>query len=221
MTLAYDPREAVDTLRRRDRKLARIIERAGPFTLRPARMVSPYASLLRAIVGQQLSGKAAETIFGRVAALHPDPKRLTPEVLRTLRDEALRGAGLSQNKLLAVRDLAAKTLDGTVPTLRKLRTMDDAAIVERLTAVRGIGVWTVEMLLMFKLGRPDVLPVDDLGVRQGFMHTYGRAAMPKPREIAEHAERWRPFRSVASWYMWRAVELQRAAKRKERGRRRV
>ena len=219
MTLCFDPDEAVARLRRRDRRLARIIDRAGPFTLQPARMVSPYASLLRAIVGQQLSGKAAETIFGRVAALHPDRKRLSPEALRSIPDEALRGAGLSRNKLLALRDLADKTLDGTVPTMRKLRAMDDAAIVERLTAVRGIGVWTVEMMLMFKLGRPDVLPIDDLGVRQGFMHTYGLDAMPKPREVVERAEPWRPFRSVGSWYMWRAVELQRAARREGAGKR--
>lgn len=213
MSLTFDPVVAVRTLKRRDPKLARIIERSGPFILEPSRITSPYAALMKAIVSQQLSGKAATTIFNRVLALHPNPKRPSPEVLVTLEDQLLRGAGLSQNKLLALRDLAAKTLDGTVPTLRKLRAMDDAAVVERLTAVRGIGVWTVEMLLMFKLGRPDVLPVDDLGVRQGFMHTYGLKEMPKPQAIVEQAECWRPFRSVGSWYMWRAVELKRAMKK--------
>jgi DNA-3-methyladenine glycosylase II len=124
-------------------------------------------------------------------------------------DASLRGAGLSQNKLLSIRDLAAKTLDGTVPTLQKLRKLPDAEIVERLTQVRGIGVWTVEMLLMFRLGRPDVFPVDDLGVRRGVMLTYRHAEMPKPKsaELAAIGERWRPFRSVASWYMWRACEV--------------
>jgi DNA-3-methyladenine glycosylase II len=142
----------------------------------------------------------------------PNPKKPTPEDLLLLKVPALRKAGLSANKTLAVRDLAAKTIDGTVPTLRKLRAMPDDEIIERLTAVRGIGVWTVEMLLMFKLGRPDVLPVDDLGVRNGFRLAYNLPVMPKPTALLEYGERWRPFRSVAGWYLWRAVDLHKADK---------
>lgn len=212
MTLSYDPIAAVEHLTKRDRVLARVIRQAGPFTLLPPKRTSPYESLLRAIVGQQLSGKAAATIHGRVLALHAPARRPTPQLLAALTDEALRGAGLSRNKLAAIRDLATKALDGTVPTMRALRKLDDAAIVERLTQVRGVGVWTVEMLLMFTLGRPDVLPIADLGVRQGFMHTYGLAAMPMADQLTDHAEKWRPFRSVGSWYMWRAVELHRKNK---------
>lgn len=212
MTLSYDPTAAVEHLARRDRHLAKVIRKAGPFTLKPRRATTPYEALLRAIVGQQLSGKAAATIHGRVLALHAPAKRPTPEHLHKLTDDALRAAGLSRNKLAAIRDLAQKSLDGTVPTLRTLRKLDDAAIVERLTQVRGVGVWTVEMMLMFTLGRPDVLPLADLGVRQGFMHAYGHAAVPAIDVIEAHAERWRPYRSVGSWYMWRAVERHRQAK---------
>lgn len=209
MTLAYDPDAATAHLLGCDKTLARMIRRVGPFALKIERPASPFESLFKAIVYQQLNGKAAGTIFGRVKDLFPNPKKPTPEALLKLNDKPLRGAGLSQNKLLALRDLATKTVDGTVPTLRKLRGMSDAEIVERLTAVRGVGVWTVEMLLMFRLGRPDVLPVGDFGVRNGFRLTYGLPEMPQPKELLEHGERWRPFRSVASWYMWRAVDWHR------------
>ena len=213
MSLAFDPLAATAALARADKKMARLIERAGPFTLRPEKMQSPFQALLRAIVYQQLSGKAAATIFGRVKALYPGRNGLTPAAILETPDEALRAAGMSRAKVAGVKDLAAKTLAGTVPTLARLRRMDDAEIVERLVSVRGIGVWTVEMLLMFRLGRPDVLPVGDLGVRRGFMLTYKTPEMPAPKHLTEHAERWRPYRSVASWYLWRAVELhQRAAK---------
>jgi len=209
MSLTYDPVEALAALTRADRALAAVVRKAGPFTLQPAKMASPFASLLRVIISQQLSGKAATTIFNRVTALLPNPTHPSPEAVAGVDDAALRGAGLSQNKLLAIRDLAAKTLDGTVPTLQKLRKLPDDEIVERLTQVRGIGVWTVEMLLIFRLGRPDVFPVDDLGVRRGVMLTYRHAEMPKPKspDLAAIGERWRPFRSVASWYMWRACEV--------------
>jgi DNA-3-methyladenine glycosylase II len=209
MSLTYDPAEALAALTQADRALAAVVRKAGPFMLKPAKMASPFASLLRAIVSQQLSGKAATTIFNRVVALLPNPTHPSPEAVARVDDKSLRGAGLSQNKLLAIRDLSAKTLDGTVPTLQKLRRLPDDEIVERLTQVRGVGVWTVEMLLIFRLGRPDVFPVDDLGVRRGVMLTYGHAEMPKPKsaELAAIGERWRPFRSVASWYMWRACEV--------------
>lgn len=207
MELAYDPRKAVAALGRADPKLGRVISQAGPFTHRPQRAQSPFHALLRAIVYQQLAGKAAAAIFGRVADLHPGRHGLNAAALLATPDEKLRAAGLSRNKLLSVKDLAAKTLDGTVPTLAVLKRMDDEAIVERLVQVRGVGPWTVEMLLIFRLGRPDVLPVADYGVRKGFMVTYGKRKLPTPKQLLAHGERWRPYRSVASWYMWRAVEL--------------
>lgn len=206
MTLGYDPDEAMAHLLRRDKTLATMIRRVGPFALKTEKMASPFESLFKAIVYQQLNGKAAGTIFQRVKDLFPDPKKPTPEGLLKLKEKPLRGAGLSQNKMLALRDLAAKTVDGTVPTVRQLRGMSDAEIIERLTTVRGIGVWTVEMLLMFRLGRPDVLPVADFGVRHGFRLTYDLPEMPHPKQLLVHGECWRPFRSVASWYMWRAVD---------------
>lgn len=207
MSLDFDPGEAIAALSRCDRRMARLIERAGPFTLRPEKLQSPFQALFKAIVYQQLSGKAAATILSRVKAQFPGRHGLRPAAVIDVPAEKLRQAGMSRAKIAAVKDLAAKALDGTVPGLARLRTMDDAEILSRLVSVRGIGPWTVEMLLMFRLGRPDVLPVSDLGVRRGFMLTYRTDEMPKPRAMLEHAERWRPYRSVASWYLWRAVDL--------------
>ena len=208
MELSYDPEEAVKRLSRADRVLARVIKQAGPFTHVPEKMQSPFQALMRAIVYQQLNGKAASTILGRVVDLYPRGG-LKAEAILATPDEKLRGAGLSRSKVLALKDLAAKTLDATVPTLARLKKMDDAEIVSRLVQVRGIGPWSVEMLLIFRLGRPDVMPASDFGVRNGFMLTYGTAKLPAPKEIIDHAECWRPFRSIASWYMWRAVDLAR------------
>ena len=204
--LSYDAEEACRHLCARDARLRRVIGAAGPFTMRPEPAQSPFLALARAIVYQQLTGKAAGTILGRVVDLFPR-RRITPELLLGIDHDTLRAAGLSNAKTLALQDLARRTLDGTVPSLARLRRLDDEAIVERLTAVRGVGRWTVEMLLIFRLGRPDVLPVGDLGVRKGFAVTYGLAELPTIEELTRKAERWRPFRSVASWYMWRATEL--------------
>jgi 3-methyladenine DNA glycosylase/8-oxoguanine DNA glycosylase len=206
MSLTYDPVEAVAALKRADKQLARVIRKAGEFTMRPERMQSLFHALFRAIVFQQLSGKAASTILARVYALYDEGPRVTPEKVLHSPDELLRGAGLSRNKLLAIKDLAAKTIDGTVPTLAKLRKLDDQEIIERLTAVRGIGPWTVEMLLIFRLGRADVLPVSDLGVRKGFQIVYELDDLPDAKAMHLQAELWRPYRSVASWYLWRATE---------------
>ena len=203
---SYDPDEAVRHLRSADPALAKLMKRSGPFALKIRRLHDPFQALARNIVFQQLHGKAAEAIHARVVALLGGAK-LRPEDVLAAKEEAMRGAGLSAAKLAALRDLAAKTLDGTVPTLARMRRMTDEEIVERLTQVRGIGRWTVEMLLMFRLGRPDVLPVGDFAVRKGFALAYGLAESPKPKELTEYGERWRPYRSVASWYMWRAVEL--------------
>ncbi|MFL6284152.1 MAG: DNA-3-methyladenine glycosylase family protein [Pyrinomonadaceae bacterium] len=202
----YDPEEAVRHLRSADAVLAELMERAGPFALKIRGLHDPFEALARNIVFQQLHGKAAEAIHARLLALFGGGK-LRPEELLGAKEEELRGAGLSAAKLAALRDLAAKTLDGTVPTLARMRRMTDEEIVERLTQVRGIGRWTVEMLLMFRLGRADVLPVGDFAVRKGFALAYKLAESPKPKELTEFGERWRPYRSVASWYMWRAVEL--------------
>lgn len=202
----YDPEEAVRHLRSTDSTLAALIERAGPFAMQIRRLHDPFEALARNIVYQQLHGNAAAAIHKRVLALFGGDKLRPADILGASEGD-LRGAGLSGAKLAALKDLAAKTLDGTVPTLARLRGMTDEEIVERLTQVRGIGRWTVEMLLMFRLGRPDVLPVGDFAVRKGFALAYGLAESPKPKELSEYGERWRPYRSVASWYMWRAVEL--------------
>lgn len=202
--LCYDPAMALRRLRR-DRGMRDLIRRAGPFALVPRRPAAPFPALLRAIVYQQLSGKAAATIHGRVLALFPGRGHPPPGALLDVDETLLRGAGLSRNKVLAARDLAERVLDGTVPTLAALRRMDDEEIVARLTTVRGIGRWTVEMLLIFTLGRPDVLPLNDLGVLRGFSRVYGGEA--DPLQLAERGEAWRPYRSVASWYLWRAADM--------------
>jgi DNA-3-methyladenine glycosylase II len=198
-------------LSRVDRRLAKVIRQVGIFPTRKQKSQHPFESLLQAIVYQQLAGKAAATIFGRVKALGAGAF-VTPEEILLLEETKLRGAGLSRQKIAAVKDLAAKTLDGTVPPLAALRRMSEAEIHERLVQVRGIGEWSVQMFLMFRLGRPDVLPVLDLGIRKGFQHVYGLADTPKPQAILEHGERWRPYRSIASWYLWRAVDQKKAKK---------
>ncbi len=205
--LDYDPDVAVDALSRADRRLGRLIERVGPFTLKMRAGVSPFQALVRAIIYQQLSGKAAGTIYSRVLALFPGGRFPRPEQVLKTPDDAMRAAGMSRAKVAAVKDLALKTLEGVVPPRRKLNPMDDDEIISQLIQVRGVGEWTVQMMLIFQLGRPDVLPVNDLGVRKGFMLTYDMEDMPSPLEVREYGQRWRPYCSVASWYLWRAVEL--------------
>jgi DNA-3-methyladenine glycosylase II len=195
-------------LTKSDPTLSALMKQVGPFRMKVNSIQSPFLALAESIVYQQLTGKAAATIHGRLCALFPR-KKLRPESLLEATDATLRGAGLSRGKVLALRDLARRTLDGTVPPIRALHALDDDAIIERLVQVRGIGRWTVEMLLIFRLGRPDVLPVGDYGVRHGFKLTYGKRQMPTPRDLAKHGEKWRPYRTVASWYLWRAVDLAR------------
>ncbi len=212
--LPFDPGAALAHLTAADAKLAALIRRVGPFTLRLDNSVSPFTSLVESILYQQLHGKAAATIHRRVREIFDgDP---TPGQLLAVPDERLRAAGVSGNKARALKDLAAKTLDGTVPAHAAIRRLSDAEIVERLTEVRGIGPWTVEMLLIFRLGRPDVLPVTDYGVRKGFALTFLRlpksrplaaADLPKPEVLIRRARKWIPYRSVASWYLWRACDL--------------
>jgi len=199
---------ALDHLRRADRVLARVIRRIGPCPLAPRRGVPPYHALVKAVTYQQLNGTAAQTIFRRFLALFPGTKFPPPEHVVAASHEQLRSAGLSRAKAAAIQDIAAKTIAGVVPTRRAIEKLSDAEIVERLTTIRGVGPWTVEMLLMFTLGRPDVLPATDYGVRSGFALVYGLKELPSPREVLAHGERWRPYRSVASWYFWRALDAE-------------
>jgi DNA-3-methyladenine glycosylase II len=215
--LPFDPDEALAHLRERDAKLGALIDRVGPFAMRLDPSPSPFESLLEAILYQQLHGKAAATIHRRVREYFGgDP---APQPLIDTPDERLRACGVSGNKIKAMKDLAAKTLDGTVPTHAAIKKMSDADIVERLTEVRGIGPWTVEMLLIFRMGRPDVLPVTDYGVRKGYALTFMRIPksralaaedLPKPDVVFKRGQRWKPFRSVASWYLWRACDFARS-----------
>lgn len=208
--LTYDPDVACRHLMAADPRLGELILRAGSFTMRPEPTQSLFAALAESIVYQQLSGRAAETILGRVLAIYRPRRFPRPADIVATPAERLRAAGLSTAKTAAIKDLAARTLDGTVPAMARVRRMSDEEIIERLTTVRGIGRWTVEMLLLFRLGRPDVLPVSDLGVRKGFARTFRRRGLPDPLALSRRAERWRPYRSVASWYLWRALDLERA-----------
>ncbi len=204
--LSFDLAEATKHLAERDESLKRLMEETIPFQIDITDAQSPYEALLESIAYQSISGKAAATIFGRVRALGSNGRIPTPEEMLKLRKPALRKAGLSGAKILAMKDLAQKTIDGVVPTPEQAEKLSDEELVERLVSVRGIGAWTVEMFLIFRLGRPDVLPIHDLGVKKGWAITYGKKHMPKPKELLAFGERWRPYRTVASWYMWRACQ---------------
>lgn len=202
----FDPAAALAHLRASDAELGALIERIGPFDMEMKAAGSLFEAMLRSIVYQQLHGKAAATIHGRVLAeldRHGGP---TPEALAKATDATLRGAGLSGNKLLAVRDLSLKCREGTVPSLKDARRLADEELVTRLTGVRGIGPWTVHMLLIFYLGRPDVMPTGDFAIRLGFKRLYRKRKDPTPEAIIRHARRWQPYRSVASWYLWRSLD---------------
>ena len=209
--LDLDVAAALRHLRRVDPKLARWIDRIGTFSIELQKTDSSFAALAEAIVYQQLHGKAAATIFGRFRALYPGRRFPRPEEVLATPEATLRQVGLSRNKMLAIRDLAEKVQSGVVPTVPALRRMSNEEIIARLTAVRGIGRWTAEMLLIFRLGRPDVLPVDDFGVRKGWSVVLRKKEMPSPAELARYGERWQPYRTVASWYLWRAADLGKSA----------
>src|SRR2546422_8023779 len=204
--LPIDLAAAVKCLAERDERLKRLIDETPTFRLEIEETRSPYEALLESIAYQSISGKAAATIFGRIKALGGDGRAPTPAEMLELRTSVLRKAGLSGAKILAMKDLARKTLAGVVPTLEQAHAMSDEELVERLVSVRGVGAWSVEMFLIFRLGRHDVLPVHDLGVRKGWSVTYGKKHMPRPGELLAFGERWRPYRTVASWYLWRAFE---------------
>lgn len=198
--------EAVEHLCRADKALARLIKKVGPCTMK-LRRHSPFAALVTAVTYQQLNGTAARTILKRVLALYPGKRFPSPEDILATPDERLRAAGLSRAKTAAIKDIAAKTIAGIVPGARAIGKLTNEEILERLTIVRGVGPWTVEMFLMFTLGRLDVLPATDYGVRKGFAVTFGLKDLPTPKELLAYGERWRPHRTTASWYLWRALEL--------------
>jgi DNA-3-methyladenine glycosylase II len=205
-TLPFDLDAATKHLSSNDRILAELIRDCRPFEAEMDAHQSPYEALLEAIAYQSISGKAAATIFGRVKALSGNGNIPTPQQMVKLRTQALRKAGLSGAKVLAMKDLAKKTIEGIVPTLAESEKLSDQELVKRLVSVRGIGAWTVEMFLIFRLGRPDVLPIHDLGVQKGWSVAYGKKQKPSPKELLAFGERWRPYRTVASWYMWRAFQ---------------
>jgi 3-methyladenine DNA glycosylase/8-oxoguanine DNA glycosylase len=204
--LGFDLGAATAHLAACDPCLAKLIEELIPFEPEIDHAQSPYEALMEAIAYQSISGKAAATIFGRIKALSAHSGVPTPEEMLKLNERQLRKAGLSGAKILSMKDLAQKTIEGIVPTHDEALKLSDEELVQRLDSVRGIGRWTVEMFLIFRLGRPDVLPIHDLGVQKGWSVAYGKKHQPRPKELLKFGERWRPYRTVASWYLWRAFE---------------
>lgn len=197
-----------------DPVMAQLIEKLGPCKLDHEPWRPPFQSLVQAVAHQQLHGTAANTILTRFKKLFPGRKFPRPEDLASVTDEQIRACGFSYNKIKAIRDIAEKTLSGIIPTSKEIVKLPDEEIIERLTEVRGVGRWTVEMLLIFQMGRTDVLPVDDFGVRNGFRIAYKKRAMPKPKDLLKFGERWRPYATTAAWYLWRAADGERDAKAK-------
>ncbi len=202
--------EAILHISKVDKKLGKFITKIGGYGLKAERNRSPYQALVKSVAYQQLNGTAAATIFGRFTALYPDADFPTPEQVLETSVEKLRSAGLSGAKVRAILDIAAKTMEGTVPDRRKASRLSDEELIERLTTIRGVGPWTVQMFLMFTLGRMDVLPIADFGVRKGYSLVQGLEEMPTPKELLAVGEKWRPYRTVASWYLWRAADLKTA-----------
>ena len=195
-----------------DPVMKKLIAEIGACELAPEPKRSPFQSLVQAVAHQQLNGTAANTILARFIKLFPKRKFPKPEDLAGVTDEQIRACGFSFAKIAAIRDIAAKTLDSTIPSSRKIEKMTDEEIITRLTEARGVGRWTVEMLLIFQLGRPDVLPVDDFGVRNGFRIAYKKREMPKPKDLLKFGERWRPHGTTAAWYLWRAADATKRSK---------
>jgi len=189
-----------------DPVMARLICEIGACQLEPETKRTPFQSLVQAVAHQQLNGTAANTILTRFIKLFPKRKFPQPEDLASVTDEQIRACGFSFSKIAAIRDIAAKTLDGTIPSSRQIAKLSNEEIIERLTEARGVGPWTVQMLLIFQLGREDVLPADDFGVRAGFRVAYQKREMPKPKELLKFGERWRPHATTATWYLWRAAD---------------
>jgi DNA-3-methyladenine glycosylase II len=199
-------------LSKRDPVMRRLIREHGKCDLTPEKRRSPFQSLVQAVAHQQLNGKAANNILTRFKKLFPGRKFPRPEDLAEVTDAQIRACGFSFAKIKSIRDIAAKALDGTIPSSRQIVKLPDDEIIARLMEVRGVGRWTVEMLLIFQLGRPDVLPVGDFGVRSGFRIAYKKRAMPKPKDLLKFGGRWRPHATTAAWYLWCAAD---AAKKKK------
>jgi DNA-3-methyladenine glycosylase II len=191
---------------RTDPAMAAAIDRIGPMKLKPRRL-STFQSLTQAIIHQQLSGKAAATILGRFQAIFDAEVFPEPHAVLKVPQEHLRKAGLSRAKYSYILDIADKIAGGHLPSLIECDDRSDAELIELLTSVKGIGQWTAEMLLIFNLGRPDVLPVHDLGVRKGFQAVYRKRKMPEPKALAKFGECWAPYRTTAAWYLWRAADF--------------
>lgn len=192
-------------LSKADKKLAKIIAQHGPCDIIQRHERSPYEALVRAIAHQQLHGKAAETILGRFIGLYKGQFPTPKQILKTPYDK-LRGVGFSNNKVLAIQDIAQKALDGVIPDWDTALTLSDEELIKRLVSIRGVGQWTVEMFLIFTLGRLDVFPVDDYGVQVGFKHFHNLDEMPHKKMMTEKAALWQPYRSVAAWYFWRIAD---------------
>ena len=207
MQLPYDPFEAITTISSADPSMGALIHAAGPFELTYVPLQDLFEALCQSIVYQQLSGKAAATIFSRFQGLFDGDGTPIPEDVLEMDTATLRSVGLSGAKTRAVLDLAEKTVNGEIPSMEAMRSMEEQEILDYLTAVRGIGPWTVEMLMMFRLGRPDVMPATDLGIRKGFTRVFGLAELAPPKLIRERSDLWKPYRTVASWYLWRAVDM--------------
>jgi DNA-3-methyladenine glycosylase II len=202
---------ALEHLARVDPILGALIAKVGPCGLVADHARSPFQALVHAVAHQQLNGKAAQTILARFIGLFPHGRFPSAQEVFALEVERLAGVGFSRSKASYVKEIARMTLEGVVPGIGPIKRLSDEEIINRLTSIRGVGQWTVEMLLIFSLGRPDVLPVDDFGIRTGFAIAYRQHKLPLPRQILKHGERWRPYRSIASWYLWRAVDLARRA----------
>jgi DNA-3-methyladenine glycosylase II len=207
---------ALKNLSASDPVMARLIREHGPCRLKPEPWRSPFQSLVQAVAHQQLNGTAANTILTRFKKLFPKRRFPKPKDLASVTDEQIRACGFSFAKIAAIRDIATKTLDGTIPSSRQIEKISDEEIITRLTAARGVGRWTVEMLLIFQLGRKDVLPVDDFGVRNGFRIAYKKREMPKPKALLKFGQRWRPHGTTAAWYLWHAADATKVADRKKK-----
>jgi DNA-3-methyladenine glycosylase II len=199
-------KKAIKYLSAVDKTLAAHIKAIGPCSLEPKRSRTPFYSLAQSIAYQQLTGKAAETIWGRVVASQGGVQKVTPANILSTSPDVLRSAGLSHAKVASLLDLADHAQRRIIPGWAALEKLDDEEIIERISSVRGIGPWTVQMMLIFSLGRLDVLPATDYGVQKGFSVVYRKKELPKPKELIAYAERWKPYRSIASWYMWRALD---------------
>jgi DNA-3-methyladenine glycosylase II len=207
--------EAIDHLIRADAVWGPLIQRVGPCRITIQTDREPYESLVRSVAYQQLHGKAAAAILGRLLALHPEVAFPDPAALIAMEEAALRGCGFSRTKMATILGIASAAAEGLIPSRAEAAAMDDEDLIKRLVALRGVGRWTVEMLLMFTLGRPDIMPVDDFGVREGWRVLKGLEARPTPKAMNEAAKAWSPYRSIAAWYLWRAADEARNTKPSE------